>query len=347
MKGKDVDFKAGRQTLRLGVKGKTHPRVEGRLFAELKNLDDCMFEIEGSGADRHVVVALEKRRPAMWGGLLHDEHPPSQDNVDRCDACEPVPLFNPPSRAEQRFGIHSFVYQRRRPFSAQRLEKLLRAWPIPRKDLFTLGDLELNSAEHNAEDAYDATLRPVLRSKGFCWVDNEPLRQHVWAHAGKTLAVKTGDWWWAALDGEQLKFKVTYPGVDAEYKQVRKEKWDGEVGDRRQELVFIGGPQMREQDITPLLEECLLSDDELVAYQERTKILKVPNDDFHVNGLLKNLGASQEQIQDLNAKSEKREEEERLRRKQYRDDTDFLRSLGVGSALEPDIEPQDDFEAID
>merc|ERR1719326_610253 len=141
----------------------------------------------------------------------------------------------------------------------------------------------MSSADHNVEDTNDATLRPVLRSKGFCWVDNEPLRQHVWAHAGKTLAVNAADWWWAALDKEQLKFKVTYPGVEGEYKQVRKQKWDSEVGDRRQELVFIGGPQMREQDILALLDECLLSDDELAAFQERVRSLKVPNDDFHVN----------------------------------------------------------------
>jgi len=255
--------------------------------------------------------------------------------------------MNPPSRAEQRFGIHSFAYQRRRPFSAQRLEKLLVAWPTPRKDLFTLRDLEPSGADHNAEESSASTLRPVLRSKGFCWLDSEPLKQHVLAHAGKTLALQAADWWWDALDKEQLKFKVTYPGVEAEYKQIRAEKWDRDVGDRRQELVFIGGPLMKEQDIVKILDECLLSDDELAAFQERVKALKVPNDDFHVNGLLKNLGASEEQIQDLNKKSEKIAEEERLKRKQDREDTDFLRGLGVGSALEPETDVSNDFEAID
>ena len=31
--------------------------------------------------------------------------------------------------------------------------------------------------------------------------------------------------------------KVTYPGVEAEYKHARKEKWDSQVGDRRQEWI--------------------------------------------------------------------------------------------------------------
>jgi len=233
------------------------------------------------------------------------------------------------------------VYQRRRPFSGERLEKLLRAWPTPRKELFTLGDLE---PEPNAEKLH-GLLRPVLRSKGFCWVDSEPLKQHVWAHAGKTLAVRANDWWWAALDQEQLKFKVTYPGVEAEYKMARREKWHKDIGDRRQELVFIGGPQMKEQEIVPLLDACLLSDEEYDAFRERTKCMKVPNDDFHVNGLLKNLGADEAMIKDLNEKADKRAEEERLQRKQEREDIDFLRSLGVGSALESDDD--DNFEAID
>jgi hypothetical protein len=316
IKGKDIDFKVSKQTLRLGVKGSSHQKVEGRLFAELKNLDDCMFEIEGAGTDRHVAVTLEKRRNAMWSSLLEREMLPSGDNEETCDLCEDASggqinffspaarrmnRMNPPSRAEQRFGIHSFAYQRRRPFSAQRLEKLLVAWPTPRKDLFTLRDLEPSGADHNAEESSASTLRPVLRSKGFCWLDSEPLKQQVLAHAGKTLALQAADWWWDALDKEQLKFKVTYPGVEAEYKQIRAEKWDRDVGDRRQELVFIGGPLMKEQ----------------------------------------------EQIQDLNKKSEKMEEEERLTRKQDREDTDFLRGLGVGSALEPETDVSNDFEAID
>jgi G3E family GTPase len=368
VKGKDVDFRVSRQTLRLGIKGRPQVIVEGKLSAELKNLDDCLFEIEGSAKDRQVVVTLEKRRPQMWGGLFegaemdslegnsghvcsspqctHEEHG-HQHGYDNARRTESSPQVSTANRAEQRFGIHTFVYQRRRPFSGERLEKLLLAWPTPRKELFTLLELEPTCTEANLEDSSADLLRPVLRSKGFCWLDNEPLRQHVWAHAGKTMAVKPGDWWWAALDQDQLKFKVTYPGVEAEYKLARKEKWDRELGDRRQELVFIGGPQMKEQDIVPLLDACLLSDDEYSEFRKRMQSLKVPNDEFHVNGLLKNLGASEDEIKDLQAKTEQRVEEDRSKRKQDREDTDFLRSLGVGSALEPEIVDQDEFEAID
>jgi len=379
IKGRDIEFKVGRRTLKIGLKGRPKPRVEGKLFAELHNLDDCMFEIEGSGPDRCVVVSLQKRRAVMWSGLFEGESSGSRSAprgslrlVDRysCPKGCADPLhdhedggnandnqhsnFEPqPNRAEQRFGIRSFAYQRRRPFSAERVGKLLRAWPTPRKELFTLGELEASPpscAAAESDDSTDAIFRPVLRSKGFCWVDSEPLKQHVWSHAGKTMAVAAADWWWAALDKEQLKFKITYPGVEAEYKMARKEKWDRELGDRRQEIVFIGGPGMQEQDVATLLDACLLSDDEYVAYQERVKGMKVPGDEFHVNGLLKNLGATEEQIQEVNQKAEARGEQERLRRKQEREDIDFLRSLGVGSALDSDQTPADEeetFEAID
>ena len=100
----------------------------------------------------------------------------------------------------------------------------------------------------------------------FCWVDSDPLKMHEWAQAGRTLSVLPKDWWWSALKEDQLKFQVSYPGAKREHDRIRNEKWDEECGDKRQELVFIGGPQMSEDEITLLLDECLVSDDELVEY---------------------------------------------------------------------------------
>eukprot|EP00408_Alexandrium_pacificum_P067904 CAMPEP_0171179260 /NCGR_PEP_ID=MMETSP0790-20130122/13166_1 /TAXON_ID=2925 /ORGANISM="Alexandrium catenella, Strain OF101" /LENGTH=671 /DNA_ID=CAMNT_0011644189 /DNA_START=43 /DNA_END=2058 /DNA_ORIENTATION=- len=387
VKGRDVDFKVGRQTLCLGVKNRAKPRAEGRLSGRLKNTDDVVWEIDGSGPERSVCVTLEKRSSGMWPGLWHasESAAPAPEERASCPADCSDPSHghghghghgeaeghghhahgggpSAASSAERRFGIHSFAFQRRRPFSAERLEALLRAWPTPRKELFTLEELSLPADRTAASGAgeLDSALRPVLRSKGFCWLDSEPLRRHVWAHAGKTMAVRPADWWWAALDTEQLGFKVSYPGVEADYKLARREKWDAEVGDRRQELVFIGGPLMSAEAIVALLERCLLSDEEFEAFRERTKALKVPNDEFHVNGLLKNLGASQEQIRELDQKADRGRERERSSRRQDREDTDLLRSLGVGSALEPEDEatsapgggtapaaPPEAFESID
>jgi len=374
VKGRDVEFKLARRRLMLGLKGHITPRAEGTLQADLRNTDDVMWDIEGEGPQRCVTVTLEKRRAALWGDLWeelgankraagcsrgysgggactdlthqHNHNLGSHEGTHQSGA----------TSAQQRFGIHSFVFERRRPFNASRLQRLLKRWPTPQKQLFTLLDLEEevslvamtpgNETEATAEPQLDS-LKPVLRSKGFCWLDSEPLRQHIWSHAGRTLSVQPADWWWAALDQEQLKFKVTYPGVEAEYRAVRHEKWDktGSTGDRRQELVFIGGPKMQEQVIISLLEACLLSDAELRDFEERIKGLQVPNDDFHVNGLLKNLGASQDEIKEIGKQGDKHKDEERLARRRDREETNFLRSLGVGSNLE--AQHEDPFEAVD
>eukprot|EP00929_Paragymnodinium_shiwhaense_P027794 TRINITY_DN16231_c0_g1_i1.p2 TRINITY_DN16231_c0_g1~~TRINITY_DN16231_c0_g1_i1.p2 ORF type:complete len:119 (+),score=32.85 TRINITY_DN16231_c0_g1_i1:523-879(+) len=60
---------------------------------------------------------------------------------------------------------------------------------------------------------------------------------------------------------------VTGMNGDAEYKQALKEKWSDDFADRRQELVFIG-QRMKEAEIRFLLDECLLTDEEMEDYKE-------------------------------------------------------------------------------
>merc|ERR1712154_139227 len=134
---------------------------------------------------------------------------------------------------------------------------------------------------------------------------------------------------------------------EAEYKMARKEKWDRDVGDCRQELVFIGGPQMQEHKVLPLLEACLLSDQEFREFKDQFSSLKVPDDDFHVKGLLRNLGATPEQIAEVNEKMEAKKEEDAARKKTEKEETELLRSLGVGCGLEPEGGEDERFEAID
>merc|ERR1719336_3124528 len=47
------------------------------------------------------------------------------------------------STAKTRFGIHTFTYEQRRPFSCERLQAVLDAWPLPaeNKRTFSLQDL--------------------------------------------------------------------------------------------------------------------------------------------------------------------------------------------------------------
>lgn len=96
-------------------------------------------------------------------------------------------------------------------------------------------------------------LKPVLRSKGFCWVDSEPLRVNEWSHAGRSLSVlpkaieslrghrSRQDWWWSVLKPDQLNFQICpglirldyqiyvqlqgYPGAKGIYERARQDKW--------------------------------------------------------------------------------------------------------------------------
>lgn len=336
VKARDIEFKLRKQTICLRLRHHDKPSVSGTLHAEIKNLDSTLFEIDGSGEDRHATVVLEKRAMEMWPDLWKKS---ATANTQLCLSCEDPKardIFLDSRRlSNTRFGFHSFVFQRRRPFAWARLKLLLASWPLPNKASFSITDIALDSHSPDRLQAF----APILRSKGFCWLDSEPLRQHEWAHAGKSLNVSPLDWWWAALDAEQLNFKITYPGVEAEYKSVLHNKWDSVVGDRRQELVFIGGPSMREATIVSLLEECLLSDDELEEFWTNSATLRVPNDDFSIKGLLRTLGAGEDEISDLG-------EARRNHSKQPTDDeeTDLLRALGVGAGLEERIVS---FEAVD
>lgn len=317
-KAKNITFNIGRTWIELWIKGEQVPRLQGKLFGRLKGLDEWLWELDGAGDDRHVAVFLEKTQEAMWEDLWekpaagetpivhepvamaaeqqehghngrsdHDGHDHVHDHGhehghdhDQADM----------TTAETRFGIHTFTYEQRRPFSCERLQAVLDAWPLPpeNKKAFSLQDLSpLEAADRGS---VEAAMTPVLRSKGFCWVDNEPLKMHEWAHAGRTLNVLPTDWWWSTLKEDQLKFQVCYPGVKRVYERVREEKWDDTWGDRRQELVFIGGPDMMEADITALLNTCLLNDSELEAYKERTASIAPDDSYFGVEGLIRQMG---------------------------------------------------------
>mmetsp|Transcript_121053 Transcript_121053/g.368079 ORF Transcript_121053/g.368079 Transcript_121053/m.368079 type:complete len:139 (+) Transcript_121053:2-418(+) len=117
----------------------------------------------------------------------------------------------------------------------------------------------------------EQALNGLLRAKGVCWLDSEPLHEHAWSFAGGSFSLARREPWWAACNSEQLQWRLAYPGTQAVYERVRSEAWDreGEWGDRRQELVFIGGPGMDEATLRTQLDGCLLGDEELAAFRQR------------------------------------------------------------------------------
>lgn len=128
----------------------------------------------------------------------------------------------------EEYGVSSFVYRARRPFHPQRFyDRLNRDWA------------------------------GVLRSKGFFWLAGRLDKIGVWSQAGRVARLDFGGFWWAAVPREHWPEPATF---QAELER----KWHPEVGDCRQELVFIG-IGMDENAIIDSLHECLLTDEEYAA----------------------------------------------------------------------------------
>ena len=156
--------------------------------------------------------------------------------------------------AATRFGIRSFVYARRRPFEQARLRALLRQLPM-----ITAAELPGGGAplEHDGKAGDDGPFAPVLRSKGFAWVAPEGSVAYYWSHAGKHLELSELGRWWAAVP------RAEWP--EAHTASIMEDfDSDGEAGDRRQEIVFIGAG-LDEAKIGEALDACLLTDEEMAA----------------------------------------------------------------------------------
>ena len=103
-------------------------------------------------------------------------------------------------------------------------------------------------------------MQTLIRSKGFVWLSNSDSQMFYWALAGKHFELKQYATWWQCVPREE------WPEDELEVANISKD-FDGEYGDRRQALVFIG-VRMDRAAITALLDECLLNDQEMASYRQ-------------------------------------------------------------------------------
>jgi len=166
----------------------------------------------------------------------------------------------------EEYGIGSFIYRRQKPFHADRLRKFLDSiFVVCEADTDT--DQQANRRFVGHEDRggsnperRDALLRHMqgeygnlLRSKGTFWLGTSS-RTHlraVWGHAGVLLRCGAGSLWYAELDREEW-------GDTEEQRRAVAEYMDDEVGDRRQELVFIG-QNLQKEKLIAALDACLMA----------------------------------------------------------------------------------------
>ncbi len=127
------------------------------------------------------------------------------------------------------YGIASYVYRARRPFHPERFFAAMHQdWP---------GN--------------------VMRSKGYFWLATRNDLAGEWSQAGGVVRHGPAGYWWAAVP------RSRWP-MDAEYLRNIEAEFEGEYGDRRQEIVFIG--QYLEPDaMRERLDACLLTAEEMAG----------------------------------------------------------------------------------
>lgn len=139
-------------------------------------------------------------------------------------------IKNQPETLE--YGISSFVYKRRRPFHPERLYDLI----------------------HQKKNNY--LKEKFFRSKGFFWLATRNDMSGHWEQAGQIFRFNPSGKWFSEYTKED------WQNFDKERKKEILKEFEGDFGDKRQQLVFIGNKFDRETT-EKLLDSCLLSDDEM------------------------------------------------------------------------------------
>lgn len=129
----------------------------------------------------------------------------------------------------EEYGISSFSYRARKPFYPNKFFDFL----------------------HNKNLA-----GKLIRSKGYFWLATRPQFAGHWSQAGGIARYGFAGMFWKAVPKES--WPQDKDSLDAIY-----ENWEEPFGDMRQELVFIGQGLDKEQ-VTKALDECLLSDSDLL-----------------------------------------------------------------------------------
>ncbi|KAL4737120.1 CobW/HypB/UreG, nucleotide-binding domain-containing protein [Aspergillus similis] len=193
------------------------------------------------------------------------------------------------------YGINNFVYTARRPFHPRRLFSLIHDKFILLQSLNNHDhgdgdededdddedeDKDSNANTSESEEDSDTEITdfsqpdqslilankrqspfgPILRSKGFFWLATRPSHFGEWSQAGSMLTVGCGGPWFAEVPDD------AWP-EDKEVRGSIERDFQGEWGDRRQELVFIG-EGLDVNAVTKLLDECLLDDKDMARWEE-------------------------------------------------------------------------------
>ncbi|MDG1772446.1 MAG: zinc metallochaperone GTPase ZigA [Oceanicoccus sp.] len=141
----------------------------------------------------------------------------------------------------EEYGIGSFSYLARRPFDPEKFYNFL----------------------HNTKN-----YGKLIRSKGYFWLATRPEFAGQWSQAGGIARYGFAGMFWKSTP------KDNWP-TDPEYLASIEENWVEPFGDMRQELVFIG-QSLDQEAMTRALDDCLLSEEDVLRGKEYWKTLRDP-----------------------------------------------------------------------
>lgn len=187
-----------------------------------------------------------------------------------------------PKPETEEYGVSSCVFRARKPFHPKRLWEMLGDKFVVIQDSYEEDeamDEEQNEGSDNDDDEEeeeeeltpeqqkaqhaiklqvkekDPLFRGLLRSKGTFWLATRNSCMGEWSQAGGILTMKGGPEWYCEMDSSEL------PDDPEVLKSVLAD-FEGEWGDRRQELVLIG-ENLNSKLLTARFEEALLTPKEM------------------------------------------------------------------------------------
>ena len=143
-------------------------------------------------------------------------------------------LENEHTPETEEYGITSLTFKHKEPFHPERLFNFL-------MENFPQG---------------------IIRSKGLFWLASRPDQALIWSSAGGSFKTDPAGVWWASMPFNQ---RIDHP-VFLENQETIELDWDPKLGDRKNELVFIG-INYDKQKLEENLKASLLNNNEMKAWQ--------------------------------------------------------------------------------
>lgn len=197
-------------------------------FDKLLNTRSFDFEKVATSATwvKEIEKPIEETEEPRHGHHHHEpEHEHEHEDHSHCDhehgVCHCHHHHHHGEGEAEEYGISTFVYFARRPFSLNKFDWLCaKSWP-----------------------------QRVIRCKGVCYFKENPDMSYLFEQAGRQKSLTEAGRWYATAPEEDLEIMLARdPGLMRD--------WDPEYGDRMQKLVFIG-QKMDKAAITAQLDACL------------------------------------------------------------------------------------------